>query len=614
MSKELNDAIAGIEKQFGKGSVMMLGSKNFVPVDVIPTGILGLDEALGVGGFPRGRVIEIYGTECLDADTFIQYEVRHLNGRRANQKGGTIRRLYERFHKLPTDGEGRGAYLRTVTENAEFYAPSINEAGRVIHNRILNVVSAGRKECFTIKTALGYAIVASKDHKFWTGEKWVPLANLGVGDTIYIHNNTPFTVENQTDSNQNRVFLYVKHHPVAGIKNVKSGGVVYRYSRLRRARAVVEAAMNGLSFEAFIDILNSDNPPIAAMKFLSRDEHVHHKDEDETHDVLDNLEILPATAHGRLHATERHNNLRFVAVPDQITEMTYAGQHGTYDVRMQEPYNNFVANHFVVHNSGGKTTLTLHVIASAQKLGGQAAFIDAEHALDPTYARKLGVDVDNLLVSQPDNGEQALEIAEALIDSGEVDIIVVDSVAALVPKAELEGEMGEPQMGLQARMMSQAMRKLTAKVHKTQTCLVFINQIREKIGVMFGSPETTTGGRALKFYASIRIDIRRKETIKLGDKPIGAVTKAKVVKNKVAAPFREAEMKLFYGFGLSREEDLLQIGVREGIVEKSGSWYSYKGERLGQGGDGARQFLIDNPEIVGKLETELRLKLFGGTK
>ena len=264
--------------------------------------------------------------------------------------------------------------------------------------------------------------------------------------------------------------------------------------------------------------------------------------------------------------------------------------------------------------SGGKTTLTLHVIAQAQKLKGKAGFIDMEHALDPEYARKLGVDVDHLLVSQPSSGEEALEIAEALIDSGQIDVVVVDSVAALVPKAELENAMGEPTMGLQARLMSQALRKLTAKVHKTQTCLIFINQLREKIGVMFGSPETTTGGRALKFYASIRIDIRKKEIIKNGDIPIGAVTRAKIVKNKLAPPFREAEMKLFYGFGLSREEDLLQIGVREELLERSGSWYSYKGERIGQGADNARQFLIDNPEIAGKLETELRLKLFGGTK
>jgi recombination protein RecA len=259
--------------------------------------------------------------------------------------------------------------------------------------------------------------------------------------------------------------------------------------------------------------------------------------------------------------------------------------------------------------SGGKTTMTLHVIAQAQKLGGQAAFIDAEHALDPSYARKLGVDVDNLLVSQPDNGEQALEIAEALIASGGVDIVVVDSVAALVPRAELEGDMGDPQMGLQARLMSQALRKLTGKVSKSRTCLIFINQIREKIGVMFGNPETTTGGRALKFYSSIRLDIRRIQSIKDGDRVVGSRTRGKVVKNKVAAPFREAEFDILYGEGISLEGDLLDTGVEHGVVEKNGTWLSFGGERMGQGRDNARIFLKEHLDIRNKLETALRKKL-----
>src|SRR6267154_376429 len=265
--------------------------------------------------------------------------------------------------------------------------------------------------------------------------------------------------------------------------------------------------------------------------------------------------------------------------------------------------------------SGGKTTLTLHVIAEAQKLGGQAAFIDAEHALDPVYARKLGVDVDNLLVSQPDNGEQALEIAETLIRSGGVDIVVVDSVAALVPKAELEGDMGDPQMGLQARLMSQALRKLTGIVSKSRTCLIFINQIREKIGVMFGNPETTTGGRALKFYASMRVDIRRIQAIKEGDKVVGSRTRAKIVKNKVAAPFREAEFDIVYGEGISREGDLIDLGVDKNIVEKSGAWYSYKGERIGQGRETAKQYLKDNRDTFDRIHQQLRQKLgIGGVK
>jgi recombination protein RecA len=259
--------------------------------------------------------------------------------------------------------------------------------------------------------------------------------------------------------------------------------------------------------------------------------------------------------------------------------------------------------------SGGKTTMTLHVIAEAQKLGGIAAFIDAEHALDPAYARKLGVDIDNLLVSQPDNGEQALEIAQTLIRSGSVDVIVVDSVAALVPKAELEGDMGDPSMGLQARLMSQALRKLTGIVSKSNTCLIFINQIREKIGVMFGNPETTTGGRALKFYASIRLDIRRIQAIKEGDRVIGSRTRGKVVKNKVAAPFREAEFDILYGEGISREGDLIDLGVDKGVLEKSGTWISFAGERMGQGRENARVFLKENKDICQKLEAVLRKKL-----
>jgi recombination protein RecA len=259
--------------------------------------------------------------------------------------------------------------------------------------------------------------------------------------------------------------------------------------------------------------------------------------------------------------------------------------------------------------SSGKTTLALHVIAEAQKLGGAAAFIDAEHALDPIYAAKLGVDTENLIVSQPDYGEQALEIAQALVNSQAVDVIVVDSVAALTPKAEVEGEMGDSHMGLQARMMSQALRKLTASVSRANTCMIFINQLREKIGVMFGNPETTTGGRALKFFASVRVEVRRATAIKDGETITGNRTKVKVVKNKVAAPFREVEVDILYGQGISRESDVLDLGAQHGVVEKSGSWYSFKGERVGQGRENARQTLIEQPQLREAIEKELRNKL-----
>ena len=259
--------------------------------------------------------------------------------------------------------------------------------------------------------------------------------------------------------------------------------------------------------------------------------------------------------------------------------------------------------------SSGKTTITLQIIAEAQRAGGLAAFVDAEHALDPGYAKKLGVDVDNLLVSQPDSGEQALEITEALVRSGAIDVLVVDSVAALVPKAELDGEMGDSHMGLQARLMSQALRKLTGTVSKSRTALIFINQIREKIGVMFGNPETTTGGRALKFYSSVRIDIRRIAAVKEGDTVVGSRTKVKIVKNKVAAPFREAEFDILYGEGISREGDVLDLAATHNVVEKSGAWYSFNGERIGQGRENTRSFLKENKDIYAKIDAELRKRL-----
>jgi recombination protein RecA len=259
--------------------------------------------------------------------------------------------------------------------------------------------------------------------------------------------------------------------------------------------------------------------------------------------------------------------------------------------------------------SSGKTTLTLHAVANAQKAGGQVAFVDAEHALDPEYARKLGVDVDNLILSQPDNGEQALEIVDMLVRSGALDLIVIDSVAALVPRAEIEGEMGDSHVGLQARLMSQALRKITSALNQSKTTAIFINQLREKIGVMFGSPETTTGGRALKFYASVRIDIRRIETLKDGTDAVGNRTRCKVVKNKVAPPFKQAEFDILYGQGISREGGLIDMGVEHGFVRKAGAWYTYEGDQLGQGKENARNFLKDNPALAEEIERKIKTKL-----
>nr|prf recA-like protein [Streptomyces venezuelae] len=264
--------------------------------------------------------------------------------------------------------------------------------------------------------------------------------------------------------------------------------------------------------------------------------------------------------------------------------------------------------------SSGKTTLTLHAVANAQKAGGQVAFVDAEHALDPEYAKKLGVDIDNLILSQPDNGEQALEIVDMLVRSGALDLIVIDSVAALVPRAEIEGEMGDSHVGLQARLMSQALRNITSALNQSKTTAIFINQLREKIGVMFGSPETTTGGRALKFYASVRLDIRRIETLKDGTDAVGNRTRVKVVKNKVAPPFKQAEFDILYGQGISREGGLIDMGVEHGFVRKAGAWYTYEGDQLGQGKENARNFLKDNPDLADEIERKIKEKLGVGVR
>lgn len=617
MGKELDKAVEEINRQYGKGAVMRLGANTKLDVKVISTGSLSVDVALGIGGVPRGRIVEVYGTECLDAETFISYSTT-VGGRRSNGKGGTIRRLHERFHKLPPSGEARGKTQRKRSINAEFFAPSMNDEGRIVLNRIIDVINSGKKQCFHVRTLSGEEILATAKHEFFTGRGYALLADLKIGDTVHIHNNTPFTVSKYKDSNKNRIDLYVKNHPIAGTKVVNSISnrttgerTKYTYHRLARARAVVEAKMNDLCLDDYVTLLNSGS--IEGLFFLSKNQHVHHKDENEGNDVYSNLAVLTAENHGRLHATERHNNLRFMTVPDTIVEITDVGERETYDIRMEAPLHNFIANRFVVHNSGGKTTLTLHIIAQAQKLGGKAAFIDAEHALDPSYARKLGVNTDELLISQPNNGEEALEIVEKLVKSNEMDVIVVDSVAALVPRAELEGDMGDPQMGLQARLMSQGLRKLTAVVSKSHTCLIFINQVRDKIGVMFGSPETTTGGRALKFYSSVRLDIRRSGTVKTGDVKTANTTKVKIVKNKCAAPFRECEIEIIFGEGICNEKDLITLGVEKGLVEKSGAWYQFGGQKF-QGEDSLREALKNNATVSAALESALRTAYFGEGK
>jgi len=596
-------AVAAIKKAYGGGAIMS-GISQVPGVDFVSSGSLALDRALG-GGWARGRIAEIYGPEsCLDKDTFIQYEVRMPNGHRANHKGGTIERLWERFHGKSASENQQGKYLRPSTIGAEFFTSCMNEEGRIFTNKILDVVKVGPKNCLKVTTLDGYEIIATAEHKFFTSTGFKTLSELNPGDNVMMHKNVPFRITQDSDEQDAAIYRgykYVKHHPVAGIKIVDG----HTYYKLATARAVVEASINHLTFTQYLTRLNEGN--IKGLCFLSRDDHVHHINEDITDDRLENLLVINAIEHGKLHALERHNNLRFMVVESTISAIEEVGIRETYDIKMQSPFNNFIANNFVVHNSG-KTTLTLHAIAEVQKLGEIAAFVDAEHALDPAYASNLGVDMEKLQLSQPNSAEEALEITRMLVSSGAVGIVVVDSVAALVPQQELEKLVGDAVMGRQANMMSQAMRMLAGKTHNTNTIVMFINQIRMKIGVMFGNPETTSGGNALKFYASQRVDVRRTDGIKEGDVLVANKTRAKVVKNKVFPPFKEAIFNIKYGEGIDRIEDLLTVGEEIGLVSRSGPSYTVAGQKA-IGRAGAATLLREKPELCETIKEQALIGL-----
>jgi len=607
--KGLTEALALIKKAYGEGSVMRVNEAPRMDVEVISTGALSLDLALGCGGLPRGRAVELFGPEsCVDADTFVHYEVRTPDGKRQDDKGGSISSLWHRFHQI--ERPRSGAYLRPSTKGSVYFAPCMNDEGRIFQNQILDVVHTGSKPCFTVITTEG-KITATAEHKFFTDGRFLPLSDLKIGDQLMIHNNTHFqNGGEERDCKSWRPDIYVAPiHPHAPKKSVTTDAVEYTYSRLQLSRAVAEAALNGLTLIEYRQKFTEGD--LSGFSFLDPSCHVHHVDENYHNNDPDNLVVISPTEHGRLHPLENANNLRFTVVGAEIIDIMAIGERDTYDLRMESPYNNYVAQGFVVHNSG-KTTLALHVIAEAQKKGGICAIVDAEHALDPVYAAAIGVDLNELLISQPNNGEEALEIVDMLCRSNEMAVIVVDSVAALVPRAEIEGDMGDSHVGLQARLMSQAMRKLTGNMKRAGTLVIFINQIREKIGVIYGSPETTPGGRALKFYSSVRLDVRRRDQIKDGTDVEGNKTEVKVVKNKVGAPFKKAEFDIMYGTGISQEGCTLDVAEIYGIIEKKGAWYSYDGSNIGQGRENTKQYLADNPDVMDEVDRLTRVAMNGG--
>lgn len=592
-----------LEKEFGKGTVVN-GSSKSGEYDVVSTGSLSLDIATGVGGLAYGKTVELMGWEsCIEENTYIKFLVIDpKTGKVQDCKGSSIKNLYNRFHSVKTHPN---------TINSKYYVIGINENDKIIRNPIANVVETGIKECFEITTKYGLKIEATAEHKFYQNGYYTPLSKLKVGDIISIHNNTPYKGRNNIRANYKESF--VKYYYKGRQKKVKdhSTGKEYLYYRVKDSRLVYEAWLNNISLDKYIKMLNSISELPSSWITIPEGFHIHHRDENKSNNEINNLELIDSSSHGRLHAIERQDNLRFVAVDDIITSIKSVGQKQTYDIKCFYPYNNYVAAGFVVHNSG-KSTITLNVIANHQKKndGRVALLIDGEHSFDKRYAKVLGVDVDKLEISQPDYGEMAYNIAGALIETGDVGVVVIDSQTSLLPKKSMEGEAGDHNLGLHARLMSIEMPKLMAKAAKHNTLLIVISQFREKIGVMFGSPVTTNGGNALKFYAHMRLEVSKTIDKDSSGEKTGNKTKVVVKKNKLACPFAEAEFIIDWGLGINRNLEVLELAVEYGIVKKGGSWYTY-GDAKVQGDDKMLALFADNPEFAKEIETKVLNKING---
>jgi protein RecA len=755
--KALEAALLQIERQFGKGSIMRLGEETRVPVEVIPSGSIALDVALGIGGYPRGRIVEIYGPEssgkCLTADTYVWSDrgletIGEIFARAGLKTTCTSRvtdisesgvRLVNEWGELETVAalthNNRKPVLRlrlrsgrviSVTHNHPLRVVSdrgfivwrkagdIREGDTIVsaklgaveaaagdglsedeavllgylvaegttcyetsvrftnwdpevsaeYTRLMEHISGGIvrnygdkefavhgkaiRERFAEQYGLDYVRAAGKTvpacvrtagHKaqrsflsaLFEGDGWIdPTSTIGLATAseelarqvqlLLYGLGIPATVSSKYNQTYERDYWTVTVNPSVAGRFLKEIG----FRSQRRAEQVRKHFKESPRDPQFENI-----PHLAGMIRDLRDDCGGDREFDDIAGDLLRLDMSLACSRQRLWrivdwckqneallspgAETIVEYLRvLLSLPytyEEVTAIEDCGLQPTFDVVMPLTHS-FIANGILSHN----TTVALHAVANAQKGGGIAAFIDAEHALDPEYAQRLGVDTEALLVSQPDTGEQALEIMDMLIRSGAIDIVVVDSVAALVPKAEIEGEMGDSHVGLQARLMSQALRKITGAVSNTKTTAIFINQLREKVGVMFGSPETTTGGKALKFYASVRLDVRRIETLKDGTEAVGNRTRIKVVKNKMSPPFKTAEFDILYGIGISKEGSLIDLGVEQSIVRKAGAWYTYEGDQLGQGKENARNFLRDNPDISNEIEKRIKEKLGVGPR
>jgi recombination protein RecA len=553
---KLQEVLDKLNKQYGVGTVLTLDSKSTGEYDIISSGSIGFDYiTLGIGGFAKGKLYELMGWEgCLAEDTFIKFINVRKDGIVQDCKGGTIKNLYDRFH------------TRTEkTKDTEFNVTSINEFDRVFRNKIADVVKSGIKECFEVVTEKGFKIKTTKDHKFYIGTNYVPLSELSVGDTIFVHNNTTWKSEKKKRKYGKYVETTLKWYHRGNPRKINGG----EYYRATVHRLTFEARMNNMTYEDYKILLNSGITKLPNNFWTIPDEYeVHHIDENTINNHPDNLQLIEHSEHAKLHALNNNNNLRFVVVPDKIVSITSIGEVETYDIKCYFPYNNFIAEGIVVHNSG-KSTICGHVVAECQKKGGKVAYIDGEHAVDKNYFQALGVNTEDMLISQPSHGEEGFNIAMELINSGEIDLIIIDSDSSLIPKAVLDGDVGESSIGKKARLNSNAYPKLKSALSEKNVCLIVVSQYREKIGVMFGNPTTTQGGHALKFYSDCRIEVT-KSLAKEDDVNYGNLTKVKAIKNKMSPPYRVTKFEVLYGVGIDRIKEIIELATDFEILKKWG--------------------------------------------
>ena len=599
MINRLSKAILRINKKFGENSIGKISEMPTIKAECIPSGSPYLDNCIG-GGWPLGKTIELYGPySCIDRNTFIPYVIVDVNGKVQNKKGGTIENLYKRFHKI--NRNGKGYYQRKQTINSSFLIPSVNTDGFVLRNPIVNVIKTGKKQCFELKTEKGMSIISTSEHRFLTNEnRYKKLEYLKVGNVVFVNSG-------ERPTKKHKVIKYkeilVKYHPNWRIKKVGK----YLYNRGKYAEFIYEANLNKVTPDEYRKILNTKNKEIInKMKFIPKGYIVHHKDHNPQNDNLTNLLLVTKKEHSHYHGAKNHINGIFgVKINnDKIISIKKVGIRETYDISCQSPYNNYIANKIVTHNSG-KSLIALRTIAEAQKLGKKCVYLDAENAFDPKFAKKLGVDIDKLVVSQISSGEKVFDIIDILLES-DVSIIVVDSVASLVPKYEIEESIEKQTMALQARLMSKALRKLTGKAAKNKTLIFFVNQIREKIG-SYGNPEITSGGRALGFYASLRVEVRRGEFLTKSKKKIGQQVKFKVTKSKVCQPYRDGYFLFYYpnaqnpDLGLfDTADELVSMLLIQGKIKRRGSYYDILGKSF-RGREELEQEIRTNPKFETKL-------------